>query len=65
MDDNHKVINFKNLARQADIPPVKVYNNLKGRYNSFTDEDKSKLANTLVACISPFLDTLGFSVKLQ
>jgi len=61
----YKFINFKKVIDQTGLNQDKVYNNLKGEYNSFTDEDVKKIVSVLVPNITEVFKTLGYAVRFE
>ena len=61
----HKIINLKQLARRSKVDYMRVYNNVKGNYNSLDDNEKTMLCNILHDELTALGQYLGFQVKIQ
>lgn len=64
-DKAYKIINFKKVIDETGLNQDKVYNNLKGEYHSFTDEDIKKIVSVLVPNITEVFKTLGYAVRFE
>lgn len=64
-DKPYKIINFKKVIDETGLNQDKVYNNLKGEYSSFTDEDIKKIVNVLVPKLTDVFKTLGYDLRFE
>lgn len=58
------ILSLRYLCDKAGVKHYKVYNNIRGEYESLSHEEKTKLANTLFDELSPFLTGLGFYITM-
>jgi hypothetical protein len=59
----HKYFNMKLVSTITGINQDKIYNNLKGEYDSFTDQDKKQIAAALIPAVKSFFKLLGYAVE--
>lgn len=59
------VISIRALSDKANVPHMKVYNNMVGTYNSLTLDEKTQLANTFFDESQPLLNKLGFYIEIS
>jgi len=64
-DKPYKIINFKKVIDETGLNQDKVYNNLKGEYNSFTEEDIKKIVGALVPRITEVFKSLGYVIRFE
>lgn len=60
-----KIISIRKLAETSKIPYTKIYNCLRGKYNSMTDAEKTQLCNALYFELEPFGNFLGIDIILR
>lgn len=60
----HKFFNMKKVIDLSGINQDKVYNNLKGEYNSLSPEEKNKMASILTAPVKSFFKNLGYACEI-
>jgi len=60
-----KVLSLKQLCVKAGIKYHKVYFNFNGRFNSLSHAEKSQLVNTLHDELVPFLEKIGYYIKVH
>lgn len=59
--DQFKVINLKHLAKVAKVDYTKLLNCLKGKYDSWDDEEKTRLYNAFHDESQKAMLVLGFT----
>lgn len=59
------VISLLALCNKAGVTHHKVYQNLRGTYNSLDALEKSKLVNALYDAVNPFVNELGYLIKVS
>ena len=64
-DKAYKIINFKKVIDETGLNQDKVYNNLKGEYNSFNEDDIKKIVNALVPKLTDVFKTLGYAIRFE
>lgn len=58
------VVSLRALCEKAGVKHYKVYNSLKGIYQTLSITEKTKLANTFSDEVSPLLREFGFYMKI-
>jgi len=56
-----KVIRLRHLSRVSGIEYAKIRNNLRGAYDSFEDQDRTRLFNALQSEVEKAALALGFT----
>ncbi len=60
-----KIINQKDLSREAKIDLFKLRNNINGLYESLTANEKTQLANALYIKVRKVFKFLGFDITMK
>lgn len=58
----YKIISLRKLSEQSGIGRMRVYDNLRGRYQTLTVDDQTMLANTLYEEVNLLMNALGFEL---
>lgn len=61
----HKFFNLQSIIEVTKIQEDKVYNNFKGVYNSFTNEEKKRIATCLMIPTVTVFESLGMRVTFS
>jgi hypothetical protein len=61
----HKFFNLQSIIEVTGIQTDKVYNNFKGVYNSFTPEEKKRIATCLMIPTVSLFERLGMKVTFS
>jgi len=61
----HKFFNLQSIIEVTGIQEDKVYNNFKGVYNSFTPEEKKRIATCLMIPAVSVFERLGMKVTFS
>jgi len=61
----HKFFNLQSVIEVTGIQEDKVYNNFKGVYNSFTPEEKKRIATCLMIPTVSLFERLGMKVTFS
>lgn len=61
----YKFINVSRVAEVTNINSDKIYNNMKGFYDSMEPGEKQAIVETLVPNISKFFEKLGYTVSFK
>ena len=56
-----KIIRLRHLSRVSGIEYAKIRNNIRGTYDSFEDQDRTRLFNALQAEVEKATLALGFT----
>jgi hypothetical protein len=63
--DAHKYFNLQKVIEQTCIQPDKIYNNMKGLYNSLTLEERKQIATCLMIPVANIFERLGMKVTFS
>jgi hypothetical protein len=61
----HKFFNLQSIIEVTGIQEDKVYNNFKGVYNSFTNEEKKRIATCLMIPTVSVFERLGMKLTFS
>lgn len=64
-EDFQKYFNINLLSRETGIQSDKIYNNLKGHYNSFNETDRKEIVNELSPRVKKLFERLGYKVVIS
>lgn len=65
VEDSHKFFNLQKIIATTRIQQDKLYNNMKGSYDSLTTEEKKRVATCLMIPVRDMFARLGMSVSFQ
>lgn len=60
----YKFFNLKKICEEIGFQTDKMYNNLRGKYNSFKQADKNRIANVLKPNVIEMFSVLGYDVVI-
>lgn len=63
-DTSHKFFNLKKVIDLTKIQPDKIYNNMRGDYDSLTLQDRKNIAAVLIPNVKKFFEKLGYLVTI-
>lgn len=63
--DSHKFFNLQRIVSSTGIQQDKIYNNMKGHYDSLSAEEKKRIATVLMIPIRDMFKRLGMGVKFH
>ena len=61
----YKFFNVNKIGAVTNINSDKIYNNVKGFYDSLTHEEKESIANTLAGKAVEFFKSLGYTANIS
>jgi hypothetical protein len=64
-DQFYKFFNLKKVSDLTRIQPDKIYNNMRGDYNSLSSSDTSSIAKILIPNVKKFFERLGYEVTFK
>jgi hypothetical protein len=64
-DPFYKFFNLKKVSDLTQIQPDKIYNNMRGDYNSLSAADTSSIAKILIPNVKKFFERLGYEVTFK
>lgn len=60
-----EIISIRKLTEKAHVEYFKTYHNIRGNYNSLTEQEKTQLSNELFDEVSKAFKWLGFRIEIK
>jgi hypothetical protein len=64
-DQAHKYFNLQRIISDTGIQNDKLYNNMKGAYNSLTKDERKQIATCLMGPVKNIFERLGMVVSFS